>query len=77
MDLEEIVKALTEHNATHPGHRTNCPCLDTYVVQLHSFVADPDKDRKVKQQLLSILRLVLQWDEMRGPMTGPLPKIEG
>jgi hypothetical protein len=64
MDLETIVKELEVHNEMHPGHKLNCPDLDIHVVVLHGYIANQEK--KVKEQLLQILRDVLNWDKMRG-----------
>lgn len=73
MDLEEMVKMLADHNEANPDHKTNCPCLDLNAVELHGFIAR--QDRRIREQMFVILRLSLRWDDMRGPLTGPLPAI--
>jgi len=64
MDFEEIIKGIREHNELHPDHAVGCACLDIYVPKLYKMCM-ADQDKKTKQQMRELLRMVLRWDDMR------------
>jgi hypothetical protein len=75
MELETIVKMLDEHNAKYPTHPNDCVDLNTYAVEIHTYISTQES-LKIRRQLLNILLRVLQWEQMqKGSATGPLPKI--
>jgi hypothetical protein len=69
MDLAEIIRGIKEHNAANPKHQPGCNCMDIYAVAIVKVINE--QDRATKRQLRAVLKLALQWDEFRNPISRP------